>query len=438
MSVLRHPLPTTSAPETTPDRTRRPRVAVLVDLELSPTAGGHVKCWESLGAAAARHPDRLDLTLFFSGTTEARRPVAANVVQHVLPPVLSTRRLPLMSHLPDHTDLGRHHRRLARLLGGFDLIHTTDGFFCFARTALRVAARTGQPVVNSIHTDTPGYARIFTRRTVERWLGDTWAAKALLDGLGVDGVAERRALRDLARHQARCAHALVSRPDEMERALAVLPEERVGYLGRGIDRDLFHPARRDRAWLEATFGVPQDRVVALFVGRLNRGKSVMTAARALRGALDRGLPLHLFCAGAGEDRARILDLLGPHATCPGVLDRPTLARIYAGADLFLMPSGVEVFGNVAQEALAAGLPVLVNGRSGMGRLVAPGRTGLVLDGDDPAAWTAAVADLAADRDRLAALGRAARASAEADLRSWDDVLLEDLLPVWRRALGDPG
>jgi hypothetical protein len=61
----------------------RPCIAVLVDLPRTPEAGGHVKWWERLAAAAAAEPDALpfDLTIYFSGEapdeTLGRRSVCA-------------------------------------------------------------------------------------------------------------------------------------------------------------------------------------------------------------------------------------------------------------------------------------------------------------------------------------------------------------------------
>ena len=56
-------------------RAERPRplkVGVLVDLALTPEAGGHVKCWQRLAEAATGYGDRLDLTVHFNGP-EPRR-----------------------------------------------------------------------------------------------------------------------------------------------------------------------------------------------------------------------------------------------------------------------------------------------------------------------------------------------------------------------------
>lgn len=410
------------------------RVAALVDLAWTPLAGGHVKCWERLAEAACRIPGELDLTVHFSGDAAARHELAANVRYLVHPPVFSTRSLPFLSHVPDHTDLAPYHPRLARALAtGYDVIHTTDGFFAFARTALRVARRTGVPLVNSIHTDTPGYARVFTVQTVQRLVGRGWLGRLLIERFRVADRAGDDMDRKLARHQAACAYALVSRPEERARALKVLPEHRLGMLRRGIDLEAFTPAKRDRAALEARAGIPRDRVLLLFAGRVNRGKNVMTLAHAVRRLLDGGLPVHLVCAGKGDDRQAVLDLLGPHASCPGPLPQDELQALYADCDLFAFPSEFEVFANVVNEALASGAPVALTDKIGMEHMVDADTGVVVRDSASPDAWAAALAPLAGDPARLAAMRVAARARAERLLPTWLDVLRHDLLPSWRAA-----
>jgi glycosyltransferase involved in cell wall biosynthesis len=408
------------------------RVGVLVDLVWSPQAGGHVKCWERFAEAACRIPDRLDLTVHFSGTATGRHELAPNVRYLIHPPVFSTARIPFLSHVPDHTDLAPYHFGLARQLGHYDLLHTTDAFFAFARTAARVARRCGIPLTNSIHTDTPSYTRMFTAQTIHRLVGQGMLGRLLVERLRLADKAGDDMLAKLARHQAGCRYALVSQPEEFERARQVLPEERLGTLRRGIDRDAFNPAKRNRAWVRETYGVPEDRVLVLFAGRVNRGKNVMVLAQAVRRLVDRGLPVHLLCAGKGDDRQAILDLLGDHASCPGPVPQSELQRLYASADIFAFPSEVEVFANVVQEALTSGLPVVMAEKSGSGHLV-DADCGVVLDGRDVDAWERALGELAGSGDHLAAMKRAARARAERTLPSWLEVLEQDLLPRWEAA-----
>ena len=412
------------------------RVHVLVDLAWAPAAGGHVKVWERLAGAAIGMTDRLDLTVHFSGAAPATHLLGTNVRFRVHRPVFSTARLPFLAHVPDHTDRARHHRGLAAHLGDADVLHTTDAYFAFARTAERIARRRRVALVSSVHTDTPRYTALFTAQTVERALGRGGLGRALVrlcnERWSVPGRAEVSMRRRLLAHQRRCDCALVSRPEELERLARALSPDRVGLLRRGIDHALFSPARRDRAWLEETFGVPRDRLVVLFVGRLDRGKNVLTLVEAVRALASEGWPLHLLCAGAGPDRAIILDRLPGAASCPGVLAPATLARTYASADLLAHPSEIEECSNVVLEGLASGLPVLAS--AGAGRAIASDQIGVVVRGAGVGPWAAALRALCDDGPRRTALARAARRFAEESIPSWADVLAQDLLPLWTKAV----
>src|SRR5260370_1172400 len=223
------------------------KVGVLVDLALTEAAGGHVKCWQRIAEAAVGCADRLDLTVHFSGPRPRRIKLSPAVRYVVLPPVLSTRRL--IREVPDHTDLAPWHPRLARVLPDYDVIHTTDAFFCYARTATRFARRRGTPVVSSIHTNTPEYARITTSRLLERALGSGLLYRAANDCLRLPVW-----VRTLLRH--RLARHLASVTSVMAGYGASEAAGRGVALRRGLDRALFDPARRDRGCFEQRCGVP--------------------------------------------------------------------------------------------------------------------------------------------------------------------------------------
>jgi glycosyltransferase involved in cell wall biosynthesis len=411
---------------------RRLRVGVLVDLPLGLSAGGHVRCWERLAEAAADFADEIDVTVHFMGPRPERRDLSENVRYRIEPPVFGTDRLPFLSHVPDHTDLAPWHPRLARCLPAYDVIHTTDAYFAYARTAMAIGTRRNIPIVNSVHTNTPEYARLFTTQTVERLFGVSRVSSLLLSRLGIAQRMQARMLRRLAAYQSRCAYVLASRPEQVG-ALRAMLDGRAGLLRRGIDRRLFHPARRDRDWLEARYGIPPERLVVMAAGRLNRGKNILLLAEAVRRVVDAGVDAHLLCAGDGEDRAAVMAHLGSRATCPGSVEPAELARLYAAADLFALPSRIEESANVLLEALASGLPVLVAQDSGMGRVVLNEETGLLLPGADPSSWQQALTALAAQPARRRAMAHAARDYAEAAVPSWHEVLAQDLLPHWQQA-----
>jgi len=79
----------------------------------------------------------------------------------------------------------------------------------------------------------------------------------------------------------------------------------------------------------------------------------------------------------------------------------------AELDLCVQPTRAEPFGLALLEAMGAGLPVVAAEVGGVPELVAPG-CGVLVPPEDPEALTEAVAVLAADPERRAALGAAAR------------------------------
>ncbi len=403
---------------------RRLKVGVLVDLALTEQAGGHVKCWQRIAEAAVGCADRLDLTVHFSGPQPRRIELSPSVRYVVLPPVLSTRRL--VREVPDHTDLAPWHPRLARALPDYDVIHTTDAFFCYARTATRFARRRGVPVVSSIHTNTPEYARITTSRLLERALGRGPAYRAANACLRLPVWVESVLQRRLARHLARVTSVMASYGAAETADCGVA-------LRRGLDRAVFDPTRRDRDWFERRFELPPGQLIVMYAGKLNAGKNVPLLAPIIDRVRRAGVPAHLFCAGAGEERAALEGALGAALTCPGPIDQDELARAYASADLFLFPSMIDESGNAAIEALASGLPALLAAGSGVATRMADCPGLWVLPGDQPEPWAAAIIELAAAPARRAAMGEAARAYVEARVPSWIDILTEDLLPVWQEA-----
>lgn len=405
------------------------RVGVLVDLTLTADAGGHVKCWQRIAEAAAEFPDQLDLTVHFNAPDDLRAPCRVELTPTVryvlLPPVFSTRRL--IRRVPDHTDLGLWHKGLARLLSNYDVIHTTDGFFCYARTATRFAKRSGGvPVVSSIHTNTPEYARITVDNLLAQVFGDGFLYRLTSRRLGVPIRVSRLLEQRLRRHLGRVTMAMASyggaRDGDWHCGVS---------LRRGFDRTLFHPSQRDRAWLETRFGVPADHFVLMYAGKLNKGKNVPLLASVIEAARRRGLPIHLLCAGKGDERDALARWLGAAVTLPGMLPQEELARVYASVDLFAFPSVIDESGNAAVEALASGVPALLAAGSGVASRMADCPAVRILPGNAPEAWAAAIGEFAAAPGRCRQLGAAARAYIEAAAPSWAQVVEEDLLPVWR-------
>jgi len=409
-------------------------VGVIVDLFQSSSAGGHVKTWEKLAEAARGEP--LDLTVYFFGDKHAVLPLAENVRYVHLPPVWSTHSLRFLEGIPAHTDLAPLHPRALWLFRRHHVLHATDAYFSLARAARLLSRWSPRALVHSTHTDTPGYTRVYADQVLRRLCGDGWCGRTLRERWRWPDRLGRHMQRRLERYLRCCDWAMAPDQDSLQQLRSAIRPGRLSLLRRGLDTEVFHPRRRDRARLEQQWGVPADRAVLLFAGRVDAGKDVLTLARAARILLERNLPVHLICAGEGGQMQEIRDLLGERVSLPGQVSQDDLAWLYASADLFVSCSQIEVLPNVILEAKASGLPVIVSARGGSAKLVphsAASRDadGVAVAGNEPDAWAGEIETLLRAPERRRAMGEAARRFVENAWPSWQQVLREDLLPVWQ-------
>lgn len=407
------------------------RVAALIDLPRTPQSGGHVKCWERLAAAAAKADLPLDLTVWFSGRAADEALGPHTRIRH-LPPVFSTANLKFLPYVPDHTDLSPYHPQLARELVNYDVIHTTDGYFAFSRTAARVSRAHGIPLVNSFHTDTPSYARIFTQQTIEKIFGHSWLGRMMIDNWRLPERQEQGMKEKLHRHLEQCCSVLMTRAEDRMLAESIVGNDRVRTMRRGVDKAMFGPQWRDREGIERDYNIPKGRIIILFVGRVDIGKNIYTLLGAMEKLLAEGLPVHLVVAGVGPAMENVKQRLGAHASVPGFIAPEELARLYASADMLAVSSEVEVHSMVAVEAITSGCPALIADKSGIAQLF--GNTpAMQTVGGGVEAWTVALRDFVSQPDRQRVMHAAAIEYSHDHLAGWRDVLVEDLLPAWQQA-----
>ena len=411
------------------------RVAALVDLPRAASSGGHVKCWERIAKAASESQLPLDLTIYFSGRG-ADEVLAPHVRLRHLPPVFSTANLKFLPYMPDTTDLASWHKKLAKELIQYDLIHTTDGFFNFAQTAAKISRKSGIPLVTSFHTDTPSYARIFTKQTIDS-LTSFWPNlnSKLVTEWNLPEKQGRKMERKLAEHIRTASYALVTRPEDQTIAESILGGGKVKPLRLGIDKNMFGTHRADRTLMLNDLSIPPDKIVALFVGRVDVGKNIYTLIEAAEALIKKGMPLHVLIAGVGPAEADVKKRLEKHATLLGYVKPEELARLYASVDVLTITSEIEIRSMVGGEALVSGCPVLVSEKSGIAPLFHNTPAMQPVSGGAEN-WIKALTDFVSNTGKQQLMRMAAINYGENYLTSWDKVLTEDLFPVWQRAVSD--
>jgi glycosyltransferase involved in cell wall biosynthesis len=192
----------------------------------------------------------------------------------------------------------------------------------------------------------------------------------------------------------------------------------VRVVGRGVDTELYDPARRS-ATLRASWGVSAGQPACLYVGRLAPEKNPQLVLAAFAAIRQRHPGARLIWVGDGP-AADGLANAHPEHHFAGMRTGVDLATHYASADLFLFPSLTETYGNVVAEAMASGLPVVAYRSAAAAELIIHRYNGVVASPGDEAAYIDSASWLLADRERLRQVAEMARASMLT--RGWGDVV----------------
>jgi len=188
-----------------------------------------------------------------------------------------------------------------------------------------------------------------------------------------------------------------------------IPSGRLTVVYNGVDLLRFHPGNRasQRAAARAEIGVSRDAWTALFAGSGFERKGLATAIEGLAALGDRASRLLVIGKGDPEPYRRLAGRLNAAGRIVWLGVRPDLERWYAAADVLVLPTRYEPFGNVHLEALASGLPVVTTTAAGGAELVEEDRGDVVPPGDAGAVAEAMKRLRGADPAGLSAAARAA-------------------------------
>ena len=203
---------------------------------------------------------------------------------------------------------------------------------------------------------------------------------------------------------------------EAERAAfaALSPSTPSVVIPNGVDLPPEMPEAAQR--VRERFGVPEDALLLLFLGRLHAWKGAEELLEAFaRIAAD--LP-HAWLVMAGADEANVASRKRERVIVPGVVTGADKEALLHRADLFALPSAGEGQSLALLEALAHRTAVMISPGCNFPDAEAAGAG--VTVAKDATAMTAALRTLLADRDALRRMGDAGRALV-ARAYSWDAI-----------------
>ena len=290
-----------------------------------------------------------------------------------------------------------------------DIVHMHSLYLFHNWAGWRACRRHGTPFLLRPHGSMDPYIwhRHRTRKSVVEWL------------------FMNRVLRDAA--------ALHFTTTEEQRLARPFAQGAPGVVvSNGVRIDDFSTVPRDGRY-RGLFDTAESIRLVLFLGRLNFKKGLDLLADAFAALAKRDPMARLLVAGPDDGmeqptRAR-LQALGvlDKVRFTGLLSGDDVLAAYGDADLFVLPSYSENFGNTVVEAMATGTPVLISDQVNIWREISDAGAGRVVECDVDRIADA-MSEMLADPAELAERGRAARACAETF--RWEKIA-ESLETVYR-------
>ena len=163
-----------------------------------------------------------------------------------------------------------------------------------------------------------------------------------------------------------------------------LSEEKVEVIHNGVDLRAFDPKRVSRGIFRQEYGIPEDALVAVLIGRIGERKGQVILVKAAEEILRRQPGAFFLLVGTPSDQAYYAEMAKYLEQSPfrerilftGL--RHDIPQVLADADVLAHPSEWEGLPNVVLEAMAMGRPVIATDAGGTAEVVEDGVNGFLL------------------------------------------------------------
>jgi glycosyltransferase involved in cell wall biosynthesis len=187
-----------------------------------------------------------------------------------------------------------------------------------------------------------------------------------------------------------CFLAIGTANEAFYRAMGV-HEEKIFRVPFAVDNDRFMSTARigveERRAVRRQFGIAEDAPAILFASKFQKRQRPDDLIRAGAKLVSAGLRFHIIMIGMGEMdgelRSLVAELGLDNVVFAGFVNQSALPRVLSSGDVFVLPSEDEPWGLIVNEAMCAGLPVIVSNEVGCAAdLVRQGGNGLTFRAGD--------------------------------------------------------
>lgn len=158
------------------------------------------------------------------------------------------------------------------------------------------------------------------------------------------------------------------------------PPEKISVVYNGADLKRFHPNNKKsyRNLIRKQLGIPETSILILFVGSGFERKGLQFLLQSTEHLENKDWRLLIMGKGNFKKFMRY----APKNNTDYIIAKepdPEIEKYYGAADIFILPSIYEPFGNANLEALATGLPVITTKYCGASNIIQTKKNGLVVD-----------------------------------------------------------
>lgn len=406
------------------------KIAVLVDLEFSEKAGGHVKYWLRI-SEIVKLKKNIDLTIFFLGKKNEEIIISDNVRFILTKPILPSNILKFLGVDADTTDLFPLNFKLMFKLRKFDLIHTTDQFFSMSRVAKLAAEIWKIPITTSIHTDTPPYTKYYVEKILVRIIPKiSGFHRFLINRLKIPDFFQNRMYKKMYNYISKVNHAMVGEkvysPEFLKKKTG---NKNITKLNRGINKDIFFIRKEERDSLLKKLNVPLKDKIIFFSGRIHELKGAIHLASIHKELTKLGFAVTTLVAGEGVHSKKCINIAGKKFLILGYINQYEMAKFYRLCDLFVFPSEYEIGPNVVIEAKACGAVCVVSPGGGGKRIERSYFDGVIVDDLSVSEWVKTISDLFLNKNKIIKIKNFLK---KQQIFSWYKVFNLNILPYWKR------
>ncbi len=191
----------------------------------------------------------------------------------------------------------------------------------------------------------------------------------------------------------RRANLFIAISEEIKKELIrckVKPKQ-IAHIPNGVDTDRFHPVdHEEKRRLRDKLGIPPQKAVIIYSGRLNRGKGLELLLDAWRRVSEFHSDAHLLVVGSAtppslsceeEIKGFVFENnLSSSVTFTGFVNN--VHEYLQASDILILPSLNEAFSCVIPEAFACSLPVIATSVGGNKDIIVDGTNGLLIEPND--------------------------------------------------------